>query len=77
MELSIFLAKVLGLYFLIVGIGILLNGQRIKGIITEIDSNPALLLFSLNCRHACGGQSHCVGSRLAGNCYPHRLASLH
>jgi hypothetical protein len=46
MELSIFLAKVLGLYFLIVGIGILLNGQRIKGIITEIDSNPALLLFS-------------------------------
>jgi len=45
MELSIFLAKVLGLYFLIVSVAVLINIDRVKSIVTGIMQNPPLQLI--------------------------------
>lgn len=44
MESSIFLARALGLYFLIIAISMLINGEKIKPLLTNI-INDASLLF--------------------------------
>lgn len=46
MDISIFLAKVLGLYIVIESIGMLLNTQRLRSIADQIVNNGALLLIA-------------------------------
>jgi hypothetical protein len=46
MELSIFLAKAIGLYYVIVSLGMILNGARIKVLLIEIMKNQALLFVT-------------------------------
>jgi len=46
MELSIFLAKAIGLYYVIVSLGMILNGARIKGLLMEIMKNQGLLFVT-------------------------------
>ena len=46
MELSIFLAKAIGLYYVIVSLGMILNGARIKILLMEIMKNKALLFVT-------------------------------
>jgi uncharacterized membrane protein HdeD (DUF308 family) len=46
MDISIFIAKTLGLYLLIVSIGTLLNASRVKKVLNDIIDNPSLLLLS-------------------------------
>ena len=46
MELSIFIAKVLGLYLVVFSMAMFLNAKRFKDIVIEIDKSPALLFFS-------------------------------
>lgn len=46
MEISIFLAKSLGLYFTIVGIGMLLNGNKLKSILVNFLKDPGMVLMS-------------------------------
>lgn len=45
MDISIFLAKVLGLYLLIMAIAMLVNGQRFRNMVNEVSGN-ALIFFS-------------------------------
>lgn len=45
MNLSIFLAKVLGIYFLVVGLAILFNLRRTTSIIYGVIQNPSLQLI--------------------------------
>jgi len=46
MDISIFLAKSIGLYLVIISVGMILNGNKLKPAIREILKNPALVLFS-------------------------------
>lgn len=46
MELSIFLSKAIGLYYLIISLGMILNGARIKPLLMEIMNNAPLLFVS-------------------------------
>ncbi len=46
MELSIFLAKAIGLYYVILSLGMILNGARIKVLLMEIMNNPGLLFVT-------------------------------
>jgi hypothetical protein len=46
MELSIFLAKAIGLYYLIISLGMILNGAKIKSLLMEIMNNAALLFVT-------------------------------
>ena len=46
MELSIFLAKVLGLYFLIVSLGMIFNAGRFKPLIIDLIKSPALMFLT-------------------------------
>ncbi|OJW52658.1 MAG: hypothetical protein BGO67_09325 [Alphaproteobacteria bacterium 41-28] len=46
MELSIFLAKAIGLYYVIISLGMILNGGRIKALLMEIMNNSALLFIT-------------------------------
>lgn len=49
MELSLFLAKVMGLYFVIISLSVLINKNRMPSIITGIIQNPSLqLVMGLN-----------------------------
>lgn len=45
MNTSIFLAQVLGLYLLIVGIAMLVNAKKMKAVVTEFLNSPALMFF--------------------------------
>lgn len=45
MELSLFLAKVMGLYLLAVGIALLLNQQAFKKYAEQVFRDPLLILF--------------------------------
>jgi len=46
MEISIFLAKALGLYLTIVGVGLLLNGKKLRPMLIEVLQDPGMVLFS-------------------------------
>jgi hypothetical protein len=46
MEISIFLAKSLGLYFIIVSVGMLLNGNKLKPILVDFLKDPGMVLMS-------------------------------
>lgn len=46
MDISIFLAKALGLYLVIISISMLINVSRFTSILNDIIDNPSLLLFS-------------------------------
>ncbi|HUX80458.1 MAG TPA: hypothetical protein VMW10_12060 [Alphaproteobacteria bacterium] len=46
MELSIYLAKAIGLYYVIVSLGMILNGARIKTLMIEIMNSPGLLFVT-------------------------------
>lgn len=46
MDISIFLAKALGLYLVIISISMLLNISRFTSILNKIIDNPPVLLFS-------------------------------
>lgn len=46
MDISIFFAKVLGLYLIITTIGMLVNRQRVRTIVDQIVNNAALLLIA-------------------------------
>lgn len=46
MELSIFLAKVLGLYMTVLSIGLLMNAKKMKSILMDSMDSPPLLLVS-------------------------------
>lgn len=46
MDVSIFLAKTLGLYLAIVSIAMLFNASRFATILNDVIDNPTLLLFS-------------------------------
>lgn len=46
MELSVFLARVLGLYLLIVGIAVILQRKEMGKVIDDFADTPVLLLFS-------------------------------
>lgn len=43
MDMSLFLAKVMGLYFLIISVAFLINMKRFKAMMTEMVDSPALL----------------------------------
>lgn len=45
MDVSIFLAKVIGLYLLIMAIALFVNGQKIKPIMSDLVRNPALMFM--------------------------------
>lgn len=44
MELSIFLAKIIGIYLIIVSLALLINAKRFKSIIDDIMAHPGLQL---------------------------------
>lgn len=46
MNISFFLAQAFGLYFLIIGFGLVINGNRIRPLLNEMMDNPAMLLVS-------------------------------
>lgn len=46
MELSLFLAKVLGLYMTVLSIGLLMNAKKMKSILMDSMDSPPLLLVS-------------------------------
>ncbi len=46
MEISIFLAKVLGIYLLVIGLSMLINGKTIKPLLTNIINDPSLLFVT-------------------------------
>ncbi|MBY0501977.1 MAG: hypothetical protein K2P93_08285 [Alphaproteobacteria bacterium] len=46
METSIFLAKALGIYLLIIGLSMLINGQKIKPLLINIINDPSLLFVT-------------------------------
>lgn len=46
MEISIFLAKALGLYLVIVGAGMLINGEKFKKMLLPILKDPGMVLFT-------------------------------
>lgn len=46
MDISIFLAKIIGLYFLIVSISMLINAKLYKTLFLEFFSNDSIMLFS-------------------------------
>lgn len=46
MHISIFLAKAIGVYFLIIGIGMTINAKRIKPLLLDILNNPPLLFVT-------------------------------
>ena len=46
MDLSIFLAKAIGIYYIFVSIAFLINKIRLRGLIIETMNNPAFLLLS-------------------------------
>lgn len=46
MDISIFLAKALGVYLLVVSIGMLVHAKLFKSILTEVISSKALLFLS-------------------------------
>ncbi|MGX6643213.1 hypothetical protein [Legionella pneumophila] len=49
MNTSVFLAKAMGLYFLIISISVLINKNRMPSVISELMKNPALqFLMGLN-----------------------------
>ncbi len=46
MEVSIFLAKALGLYLVIVGAGMLINGEKFRKMLLPILKDPGMVLFT-------------------------------
>lgn len=46
MDISIFLAKALGLYLVIISIGMLINTVRFTSVLNDVIDNPSLILFS-------------------------------
>lgn len=46
METSIFIARILALYYLIIGTGLLFNGKAFQRIMDDFSKNAALLLFA-------------------------------
>ncbi|MCW8418882.1 hypothetical protein OQJ18_03350 [Fluoribacter dumoffii] len=49
MNISVFLAKAMGLYFLIISISVLINKNRMPSVVSELMKNPALqFLMGLN-----------------------------
>lgn len=46
MDISIFLAKALGLYLLIMGISLFTNARQLKTIMSDVAAQPALLFIS-------------------------------
>lgn len=46
MDLSIFLAKVIGLYYVIISLSFLLNKIRLRALIIDMMNNPTSLLLS-------------------------------
>lgn len=46
MIISLFLAKVIGIYFIVVSLALFLNTQKIRALSTEVYANPPLLFVS-------------------------------
>lgn len=46
MDLSYYLAQVMGLYFFIIGVAMLLNPPKFKAIMSDFQENPALLTYT-------------------------------
>lgn len=46
MDISVLLAKVLGPYFLILGISMFINVARVKSVVEDLSDNTPLLFFS-------------------------------
>ena len=46
MEISIFLAKVLGIYLLVIGLSMLINGKTIKPLLINVINDPSLLFVT-------------------------------
>ncbi|RDI43422.1 DUF2065 family protein [Aquicella lusitana] len=46
MDVSIFLAKALGIYLVIIGIAMFINASRFKTMVDDIADNPALLFLT-------------------------------
>ena len=46
MDISLFLSKALGLYFVVFSLGMLLNAKRLKPLLMKILDTPALLFIS-------------------------------